>query len=119
MQLDIDLNKGVLTVGIKGELDISNADRLREALEKSLDEKPARHLVFNFSQVDFIDSSCLGVVLGRYKRVHAAGGKVAIIGAKPHVYRILQLSGLFHLIDDFDSEEEAVKGYVGGEPVCG
>lgn len=115
MQLDIVLERDILLVRVDGELDVSNADKLRESLEKSLDEKPARHLVFNFSQVSFIDSSCLGVVLGRYKRVHANGGKVAIAGAKPHVHRILQLSGLFHLIDDFAVEEEAVLNYSRGD----
>jgi stage II sporulation protein AA (anti-sigma F factor antagonist) len=59
----------------------------------------ARNLTFDFSEVRFIDSSGLGVVLGRYKRVLTRGGKVRIVGANPQVYRILCLSGFGKLME--------------------
>ena len=51
------------------------------------------------SDAVIIESSGLGVILGRYKRVASRGGHVRIIGANPQVYKILQLSGFANLMD--------------------
>jgi len=56
-------------------------------------------LVFDLSQLDFIDSSGLGVILGRHRELMAIGGKVEIRGAKDSVYKLLQLSGITRIIE--------------------
>ncbi len=86
-------NDGVLYAYIQGEVDMLIAGQWREAIEEELNHTYARHLVFDFSGVNFIDSSGLGVVLGRYKTVSSRGGKVMIQGVNEQVYKILVLSG--------------------------
>lgn len=98
-----------LVVVLEGELDLKVANRLRHQMEQSLDDLPVRHLVLDLSRVCFIDSSGLGVILGRYKRVAAAGGKVALTGAQPQVRRILELSGLLRIMREYPSPDEAVE----------
>lgn len=109
MLLDVELKQDILFVRLSGELDLGVADYLRNALEEALDREPARNLVFNLARVSFIDSSGLGVLLGRYKRVSRNGGKVLIVSPQPQVRRILDLSGLLRVMGEFPSETEALE----------
>jgi stage II sporulation protein AA (anti-sigma F factor antagonist) len=108
MGLNMEVLKNTLVVRPGGELDLAMADRFRIALEETLDNQPVDNIVFNLSHVSFIDSSGLGVLLGRYKRVAKNGGKVLIVGAQPQVRRILELSGLLRIMGESASEEEAL-----------
>lgn len=97
-----------LVVAMEGELDLKVAGLLRRQLEDSLDRSQVRHLILDLSRVMFIDSSGLGLILGRYKRINAAGGKVALVGAQPQVRRILELSGLLRIMREYTSPSEAL-----------
>ncbi|MEW5952897.1 MAG: anti-sigma F factor antagonist [Bacillota bacterium] len=98
-----------LVVVLEGELDLRVADELRKKLEESLSDLPVRHLVVDLSRVCFVDSSGLGVLLGRYRRVAAAGGKVALTGAQPQVRRVLELSGLFRIMGEYPTPDKALE----------
>lgn len=115
MRLSFSLSVVENTVWAKasGEVDMQMAPAWREAIDVALKESFARNLTFDFTDVTFIDSSGLGVVLGRYKRVAERGGKVKIVGANKQVWRILTLSGLAGLM-----EIEPPKGAVAGGVGC-
>ena len=98
MKLDFTFDKDKLYVNIEGELDLSVASSFRAELEQKLDMNQARHLILDFSQVSFIDSSGLGVILGRYKRLAEIGGTVQIIGVNEQIGKILELSGLSRIM---------------------
>ncbi|MBE3584641.1 anti-anti-sigma regulatory factor, SpoIIAA [Desulfofundulus australicus DSM 11792] len=108
MELDLEIRQDTLIVRPQGELDLGVADLLRHTLEDYLNRYNVRHLVLNLSRVTFIDSSCLGVILGRYKRLAREGGKVSLVGLQPHVHRICELSGLFQVMGEYSTEEEAI-----------
>lgn len=112
MEYRFRFEQGTLYAFAKGELDMNMADAWRTAIDQELNETCARNLVFDFQHVTFIDSSGLGVILGRYRRLAAWGGKVYIRGANPQVYRILYLSG-FHRVMEVEKPEERQE--VGGE----
>jgi len=105
--MDFEYRQGTLFVRPRGELDIGVTDVFRKALEENLAKNSVNHLVFNLSQVSFIDSSGLGVILGRYKRLQQQGGRVSLVGVQPQVRRILVLSGLLTVMPEYASEEEA------------
>lgn len=107
MQLDIEHRQEALLVRLGGEMDLGVADKLRLALDKALMEKQTKYLILNLSRVTFIDSSGLGVILGRYKRLVHQGGRVILVGAQPPVRRILELSGLLQVMDDCQDESMA------------
>lgn len=88
----------VLIVSVYGEFDLSNADFCRRDIEQKISEYKTKHLLFDLGEVTFIDSSGLGVILGRYRRVSESGGKVMISCASPKILRLLELSGLTRLI---------------------
>lgn len=107
--LDLELRQDTLVVRPSGEMDLGVADYFRGALEEALDREQVRNLVFNLARVSFIDSSGLGVLLGRYKRVVRNGGKVFIVSPQPQVRRVLDLSGLLRIMNEYPSEAEALE----------
>ncbi|MEW6621633.1 MAG: anti-sigma factor antagonist [Bacillota bacterium] len=87
-----------ILVKLLGELDLKVADDFRNQLETLLDNNPGKGMILDFYNVGFIDSSGLGVLLGRYKRLKTEGRNLSIIEVQPQVKRILELSGLVNLI---------------------
>ncbi len=88
-----------LVVKLSGELDQSCAGEIRSDIDRQLRLSPIKNLILDFAGVSFMDSSGIGMILGRYKQIKARGGKTMIIRAKPQVDRILELSGLKKIID--------------------
>ncbi|MDO4582023.1 MAG: anti-sigma factor antagonist [Bacillota bacterium] len=98
MEIDITTKKMNgrlwLMVRISGELDMYTADTLRRRLDAALAQAATRHICFDFAGVNFIDSSGLGLLLGRYRQVAPAGGALLITNCTPPVYRLLLASGM-------------------------
>lgn len=110
----MNLIEDALVVRLQGEIDMGVSETLRVRIDKELDRQRAKHLVFSLRGVGFIDSSGLGLILGRYKKVTAQGGKVVLSGANASVDRILDLSGLYKVMRGFAAESEAVRALKGG-----
>ena len=108
MYLDMEQQQDTLLVRLGGDLDLGVADKLRKALDNQLVEKRIKYLILYLSRVTFIDSSGLGVLLGRYKRLLHSGGKVILVGAQPQVKRILELSGILQIMEEFQDENKAL-----------
>jgi len=94
-----------LIVKISGDLDLVLAKDFRETVDKILLDRSLKNLILDVSEVNFIDSSGLGAILGRYKIIQQQGGKMSIWGPKPSVYRILDLSGILKIIPVFKTEQ--------------
>jgi stage II sporulation protein AA (anti-sigma F factor antagonist) len=109
MKLRMNISGNTLLVRVSGELDLVVADEFRNGVDRKLDEHPVRNLIINLQGVKFIDSSGLGAILGRYKRISACGGKVAVVGAAPQVKRVLELSGILKIMSAYDKEEQALQ----------
>ncbi|MDO4540142.1 MAG: anti-sigma factor antagonist [Syntrophomonadaceae bacterium] len=98
MSYDIKNIKNGVMVRIRGELDLMTAGRLRPVLEQILRERPPTRMVFDLEHTTFIDSSGLALILGRYRQISEQGGRMFIVGVRPMVHRILDLSGVVGLI---------------------
>lgn len=101
---------GVLVVRLKGELDLNTCDVLRTELERLLKLYNTPHLILNLSDVTFVDSSGLGVILGRYRQLTEEKKRLVVVALQPQVKRAFELSGLLRVIRTYASEDEAVAG---------
>ena len=81
----------LLIIKIFGELDQHKASSVRENADRELGRTGAVNVAFNFENVTFMDSSGIGVIMGRYKTVTALGGKVIIYGASDAVNRLIEM----------------------------
>ncbi|MDD4571799.1 MAG: anti-sigma factor antagonist [Clostridia bacterium] len=113
MQYRFKKEGGILYVQTEGEIDMSMCDEWRDAIDNELGRSGLRNIVFDVTSVSFIDSSGLGVILGRYRKLLARGGKVAVKGANEQVYKILLLSGLAKIMEVSPACKQAVNR-VGG-----
>jgi stage II sporulation protein AA (anti-sigma F factor antagonist) len=108
LRVDMETVHGVLIVRLEGELDHHTADMLRTNIEKKLAEEPVQHILLSLAHLHFMDSSGLGVILGRYKKISARGGDMVICSINPVIYRLFELSGLFKILKIKESEQEAL-----------
>lgn len=108
--MDVELKqiRNTLVIKIVGELDLVIADKLRTQIDEKLSEGIIKNLIINMEKVTFIDSSGLGMIIGRYKKISAHNGKIFIVGAKPNVEKILYFSGINKLIPMYKSEQEII-----------
>lgn len=78
---------------VSGEVDVYTALRLREAIVSAIDDGHTR-LIVDVEQVQFLDSTGLGVLVGALKRVRADGGSLDIVCTQPRLLKIFQITGL-------------------------
>jgi stage II sporulation protein AA (anti-sigma F factor antagonist) len=97
-----------LIIRLNEELDHHNAIRIREKADKLIDRNNIKHIIFDFSGAGFMDSAGIGVVMGRYKKVIFIGGKTAVANVSTAVDRIFRLSGLYKIIEKYDTVEAAL-----------
>lgn len=90
--------KDVLLVRLAGELDQCSASGIRRDLDQLLQDTRVRHLVIDLTDMPFMDSSGLGVILGRYRAMQVRGGTVSLMHLSPQVKRVYDLSGLARII---------------------
>jgi len=109
MLLETEKVDNSLIVKIKGELDLLTAETFRNLVERAITREKAQHLILDLEHVDFIDSSGLGVILGRYRRIREQGGNMAIVGVKPHVKRVLELAGILGIVKVYHQTEQALQ----------
>ena len=106
-----------LYIQLEGEIDHHNAQGIRERIDMAFDPTDCRQMIFDFSGVTFMDSSGIGMIIGRYKNAKKRGGTIFITGMSPEIGRIFQISGLAKIIDSYASVEEAEKAMSGGHPL--
>lgn len=108
--MDVELKqvRNTLVVKVVGELDMVIAEKLRRQTDEKLDSGTISNLIINLGKVTFIDSSGLGFIIGRYKKIAAYKGRMFIVGAKPNVEKILYFSGINKLIPMYKSEQEII-----------
>ncbi len=88
-----------LVVKVSGEIDHYTAPELKTEIDREINLRNIINLVLDFDGVSFMDSSGIGVLVGRYKQIQARGGRTMVIRVKPQVDKILEVSGLKKILD--------------------
>ena len=94
MTIELSGEQKLLTVRLEGELDHFRAGNIKKAVEDELLKTGAVNIAFDFSGISFMDSSGIGLILGRYKTVKALGGRIVLFGMRPGIERIMRMSGI-------------------------
>jgi len=99
----------VLAIRVCGEFDLQAVDYCRQEIDQKIRAEGFKDILFDLERVTFIDSSGLGVILGRYRKARENEGKVAISNNSSRVAKILELSGITRLIPVYPSTSQALK----------
>ena len=93
-----EYSEGVLYVRLWGEIDHHGAATLRGDIDSLIYEKRPQRLLLDLSGVGFMDSSGLGLIMGRYSLVGELGGSMAILDPTEPIVKILNLAGIKRII---------------------
>ncbi len=104
-QCNIEYDEGILIVNISGDIDHHTARHLREEIDTHLYLYRATTVILDLKQVEFMDSSGLGLILGRYQKINDLGGRLIVANPDASVSKILSLAGMEKLITIKKSEE--------------
>ncbi|MUV39725.1 Anti-sigma F factor antagonist [Lentibacillus sp. JNUCC-1] len=108
LRIMFEVREDVLIVRLSGELDHHEAEELREEWKSMIYNNAVQHVILNLEDVTFMDSSGLGVVLGRYKEVSQLGGEMVVCAISSPVKRLFEMSGLFKIVRLEESETGAL-----------
>jgi len=102
-------NRGTtLIASIAGELDHHSAEYIRQKIDNEMIKSTNKNIIFDFSSLSFMDSSGIGVIMGRYKYVQRLNGKIAIVNTNVQIDRILEMAGIKKIIPVYDKIDAAI-----------
>lgn len=98
-----------LVVILMGELDHHSAEEVRVKIDDRVDRNNISNLILDFSGVTFMDSSGIGVIIGRYKKMSLRKGEISIVAINRNIKRVFELSGIFKIIKTYEKIEDVLK----------
>lgn len=112
MKLTVSTNDlgEVTVVTVAGEVDVYTAPQLRSALEERI-AAGRTALVVDLQDVGFLDSTGLGVLVGRLKGLKQVDGWLAAVCSDERILRLFGITGLDRVLPIFDTVDEALAGY--------
>ena len=108
---DYEIIRDCMIIKLKGDLDHHCAQFVKERSDQLIDKRHIRHIIFDFERTTFMDSSGIGVIMGRYKRVSVSGGRIAVTHLNTAVDRIFRLSGLFKIAKLYSDNQSAMEEF--------
>jgi len=109
LNLEIKNMGDTLMVKITGDFDLELADHCRREIDRNYEKEAVKNILFDLTGIDFIDSSGLGVILGRYRKVKENEGRVVIASGDSRIIKLLNLSGITRLIPVYPNTAQALK----------
>jgi stage II sporulation protein AA (anti-sigma F factor antagonist) len=94
---------------IGGELDHHTAALVKNKLDDMLNDQNIKNIIIDVSNLSFMDSSGIGLFIGRYKTVSFRGGQLAVTGIKTNLHKVFEVSGLYRIVRAYDTVPEALE----------
>lgn len=98
-----------MIASVRGEIDLHSSPELRDALLGALTEHKPKKIILNLSQVSYMDSSAVAVLVEALQKLRKAGGKLCLTNLQPRVKGLLEIARLDSIFVIAASEEEAMK----------
>jgi len=99
------VQENCLTIFLPNELDHHNAEEIKKEADHLIEKNHIRYVIFDFADTTFCDSSGIGVIMGRYKKVYMLGGEVCAVNADDRIRRILTMSGVTKIIHMYEEDK--------------
>lgn len=109
MNIEIYSKERNLIVKIKGDIDHHTSETIKTKIEKEFSVYNTKNLIFDFSGLEFMDSSGIGMIIGRYKTVKKSGGEVVIASLSDVSKKLIELCGLHKLLECYEDVELAIE----------
>ncbi len=97
MSVRIQSDGQTVTAYLEGEIDHHTAAEMRRAIDDELQCGTVKLLILDFRDVSFMDSSGIGLVMGRYRLMRFYGGQLQVLNTSPQIYKVMRIAGLERL----------------------
>lgn len=88
----------LLYLKITEEIDHHSCEKIKKRSDYEIQIHIPKKVIFDFENVNFMDSSGIGMIIGRYKLVSMFGGKTSMVNVKPSIKKVFEMSGILKLI---------------------
>ena len=109
---DSEFDGHTLKIKLRGEIDHHSASAVRTSMDDMIRSRLPKRLIIDMSAVDFMDSSGLGLIMGRYSLMESMGGETCVLDPSPATERIMSLAGMERMINIMRSgiRDDALRG---------
>lgn len=104
----MDITDGNMIIHVDREVDHFAADRIKTEFEKYYIRGHVKNVIFDMSEVEFMDSSGIGMIMGKYKKLKYIDGKVMVAAVPDNIDRLLKMSGIYSFILKYDNVIQAI-----------
>lgn len=98
MNVDIKSENGYAVAMLNGEIDHHNAKEIREEIDRFIIANQPKELAIDFADISFMDSSGIGLIMGRYKLISECGGRLIVKNPRQYIKRVLKISGIERIV---------------------
>lgn len=99
-----EIQENYLTIYLPRDLDHHAAEEIKQKTDHLIDSSHIRYVLFDFADTEFMDSSGVGVIMGRYRKVYMFGGGVYAVNANERMKKILKMSGITKIMQIYEEE---------------
>jgi stage II sporulation protein AA (anti-sigma F factor antagonist) len=99
------VQENCLTIYLPNEVDHHNAEDMRKNADTLIERNHIKFVIFDFAKTDFMDSSGIGVMMGRYRIVRLLGGEIWAVHANARIKKILTMSGMTKIMQIYEEDE--------------
>ena len=104
-QLKYQVQENCLTIFLPEDVDHHNAEEIKREADRLIDREHIRYIIFDFADTGFMDSSGIGVIMGRYKKVYMMGGEVWAVHTSERMRKILTMSGVMKIMQIYEEDK--------------
>ncbi len=105
-RFSLERNGSTLILHISEELDHHMADQVSRTVDTQIEKGMIQNLIFDFTGMTFMDSSGIGMVMGRYRKMNFLGGHTYVTGIGQEIDRIFMMSGLYRIVSKYEGRME-------------
>lgn len=109
VSIDFLKDSRTVVVRINEEIDHHACEKIKNKIDLAIEFRKARFLIFDFEGVNFMDSSGIGLIMGRYKLINKNGGQAFMVNLKPAVRKIFQMSGIFKILSEEKDTDSVIR----------
>ncbi len=109
--MDIKIYNNILVVYLKGDVDQHKVSKIVGEIDRAIVENNTKHIIFDFTEVDFMDSSGIGMVLSRYKSLNMSNGQLRLTGVSNNNMRLFDMVGIKKIIKIHNTVDECILNF--------
>lgn len=97
LNVEIEIHSETMIAHLSGEIDHHNAAKIRTLIDVRIESAKPSMLILDFTNINFMDSSGIGLVMGRYKLMKYLNGNLKIVNPSPQIQKVMSLAGFDRL----------------------